>query len=146
MRTESQWGLLWQGDAFMSKGMRMMSTVRASFWKQLSSAHVMPGRNWAFWIASPQNKVRHDRFVYTYCVNTFAVSLHEMSSHANAHLISARLLWFVFLCAPLFFHWVTTPSCHTFCGLKSYFTQCWNPFPLDFNEVTIKQPPTKCAE
>lgn len=34
----------------------------------------------------------------------------------------------------------------TFWGLKSYFTQCWNPFPFDFNEVTIKQPPTKWAE
>lgn len=31
-------------------------------------------------------------------------------------------------------------------GWKSYFTQCWKPFPLDFKEVTMRQFPTKCAE
>ena len=31
-------------------------------------------------------------------------------------------------------------------GWKSYFTQCWKPFPLDFSDVTIKQLPTKWAE
>ncbi len=35
---------------------------------------------------------------------------------------------------------------HTFWGLKSYFTQCWKPLALDFREVTIRHPPTKCAE
>lgn len=34
----------------------------------------------------------------------------------------------------------------TFRGWKSYFTQCWKPFPFDLRDVMIKQLPTKCAE
>lgn len=31
-------------------------------------------------------------------------------------------------------------------GWKSYFTQCWKPFPFDFSDVTMRQFPTKWAE
>lgn len=34
----------------------------------------------------------------------------------------------------------------TFLGWKSYFTQCWKPFPFDLRDVMIKQLPTKWAE
>lgn len=33
----------------------------------------------------------------------------------------------------------------TFLGWNSYLTQCWNPFPLIFIDVSTKQLPTKCA-
>lgn len=42
--------------------------------------------------------------------------------------------------------WPKTKAVLTFLGWKSYFTQCWKPFPFDLRDVTMRQLPTKCAE
>lgn len=98
-------------------------------------------------------RVRQDVTVHSY-------SLHVLCKHVFVcmHVLGVLISDFYVLSAESFPGFVfneyiaclgyqtSLRSCHTFCGLKSYFTQCWNPFPLDFNEVTIKQPPTKCAE
>lgn len=140
---------------------------QTSFWLQWSSAWAMPGRDRVFWIilfslalvslpsgfAFPP-RVRYDvkdptRFITWARLHTrVCLDTDVLGSDFRDHL-QRRFTVCILMCWNILFAWAKKSvfaSFPTFWGLKSYFTQCWNPFPFDFNEVTIKQPPTKWAE